>query len=546
VRPEQVRCSTLQILLAQSRFVSYIEGVISTPTPLPDDIEALKLLLANRDALIAKLMTEIARLKRWQFGRSSERLDTTLAQLQLALDDLQSAPAMDEVSPATTTPPLPATESTQAPPEKRVLPLRRAPRAFPTHLPRETIVHEPTSCNCPDCGSAMRKLGEDVSELLDMVPGYFKVIRHVRPKLSCGHCSRVIQQPAPPRPIARAMAAPGLLAQIIVAKYADHCPLYRQQGIYRRSGVELDRATLATWVGGVARLLEPLVDVLGRYVLAAEKVHADDTPVPVLDPGRGKTKTGRLWTYVRDDRPAASRDPPAVWYRYSPNRRGEHPQTHLRPFRGILQADAYAGFGPLYVDGRIVEAACWAHARRKFYDIYMVDRSPIAAEAMQRIGALYAIERDIRGNLPAQRARVRQERAGPLLDALHAWLEVTLSMVSAKSELAGAIKYALVRWTALTRYRDDGRIEIDNNSAERSIRPLVLGRRNYLFAGSDSGGERAANIYSLIGTALLNGRDPYLYLRHVLERIAEHPINRVDQLLPWHVVLEEPAERLRA
>ena len=520
--------------------------MISTPSPLPDDIEALKLLLANRDALIAKLMIEIARLKRWQFGRSSERLDTTLAQLQLALDDLQSVPAMDEVSPATTTSPLPASESTQEPPEKRVLPFRRAPRAFPVHLPRETIVHEPTSCNCPDCGGAMRKLGEDVSELLDMVPGYFKVIRHVRPKLSCGHCSRVIQQPAPPRPLARAMAAPGLLAQIIVAKYADHCPLYRQQGIYRRSGVELDRATLATWVGGVSRLLEPLVEVLGRYVLAAEKVHADDTPVPVLDPGRGKTKTGRLWTYVRDDRPAAGRDPPAVWYRYSPNRRGEHPQTHLRLFRGILQADAYAGFGPLYENGQIVEAACWAHARRKFYDIYMVDRSPIAAEAMQRIGALYAIERDIRGNLPAERARVRQERAGPLLDALQAWLEATLSMVSAKSELAGAIKYALVRWTALTRYRDDGRIEIDNNSAERSIRPLVLGRRNYLFAGSDSGGQRAANIYSLIGTALLNGRDPYLYLRHVLERIAEHPINCVDQLLPWHVVLEEPAERLRA
>ena len=392
----------------------------------------------------------------------------------------------------------------------------------------------------------MRKLGEDVSELLDMVPGYFKVIRHVRPKLSCGHCSRIVQQPAPPRPIARGMAAPGLLAQIIVAKYADHCPLYRQQGIYRRSGVELDRATLAAWVGETARLLEPLVDVLGRYVLAAEKVHADDTPVPVLDPGRGKTKTGRLWTYVRDDRPAASRDPPAVWYRYSPNRKGEHPQTHLRHYRGILQADAYAGFGPLYENGQIVEAACWAHARRKFYDLYMVDRSPLAAEALQGIAALYAIERDIRGTLPAQRARVRQERAGPLLDQLQQWLSTTLQRVSAKSELAGAIKYALVRWTALTRYRDDGRIEIDNNSAERAIRPLVLGRRNYLFAGSDRGGERAANIYSLIGTALLNGRDPYLYLRHVLERIAEHPINRVDQLLPWHVVLEEPGERLRA
>jgi len=255
------------------------------------------------------------------------------------------------------------------------------------------------------------------------------------------------------------MAAPGLLAQVIVAKYADHCPLYRQQGIYRRSGAELDRATLAAWVGSAARLLEPLVEALGRYVRAAEKVHADDTPVPVLDPKRGKTKTGRLWTYVRDDRPAGSHDPPAVWYRYSPNRKGEHPQAHLRHFHGILQADAYSGFAPPYEGGQIVEAACWAHARRKFYDVYMVDRSPVATEAMQWIGALYAIERDIRGALPAQRVLVRQQQAGPLLDALHAWLAATLSMVSAKSELAGAIKYALVRWTALTRYRDDGRIE---------------------------------------------------------------------------------------
>jgi transposase len=517
--------------------------VTITPTPLPDDIEALKELLANRDALIAKLLSEIARLKRWQYGRSSERLDATLAQLQLALGDLQSAPPPG-AEPAEASVLL--EDSTQAPPQKRVLSFQRAPRAFPAHLPRETIVHAPTSCSCPDCGGAMRQFGEDVSELLDMVPGYFKVIRHVRPKLSCGHCSRIVQQPAPSRPIARGMAAPGLLAQIIVAKYADHCPLYRQQGIYRRSGVELDRATLAAWVGESARLLEPLVEVLGRYVLAAEKVHADDTPVPVLDPGRGKTKTGRLWTYVRDDRPAASRDPPAVWYRYSPNRRGEHPQAHLKRFRGIPQADAYSGFAPLYENGQIVEAACWAHARRKFYDIYMVDRSPIATEALQRIGALYAIERDIRGNLPAQRARVRQDRAGPLLDQLQQWLSAMLQRVSVKSELAGAIKYGLVRWTALTRYRDDGRIEIDNNSAERSIRPLVLGRRNYLFAGSDSGGERAASIYSLIGTTLLNGRDPYLYLRHVLERIAEHPINRVEELLPWYVALEVPAERLRA
>jgi transposase len=517
-----------------------VNGVITTPSPLPNDVDTLKQLVADRDGLIAKLLAEIARLKRWQFGRSSERLDAALAQLQLALGDLPPSPPVAGGDDAS----WPAEESTQVTPRSRVLPLRRAPRSFPAHLPRETVVHAPPSCNCPDCGAAMRRLGEDVSEMLDLVPGYFKVIRHVRPKLSCGHCARVIQQPAPSRPIARGMAAPGLLAQIIVAKYADHCPLYRQQGIYARSGVELDRATLAAWVGHAAQLLDPLVDALGRYVRAASKLHADDTPVPVLDPGRGKTKTGRLWTYVRDDRPAGSRDPPAVWYRYSPDRKSVHPQTHLRRFRGILQADAYSGFTPLYQDGTVVEAACWAHARRKFYDLHMSGNAPIATAALQRIGALYAIERDIRGSLPALRARVRQDRAAPLLDAFQVWLTQSLATVSAKSELAGAIRYALVRWPALTRYCHDGRVEIDNNTAERAIRPVVLGRRNYLFAGSDAGGERAACVYSLIGTALLNDRDPYLYLRHVLERIAEHPINRVEELLPWEVSLPMPLRQV--
>jgi transposase len=498
---------------------------------LPDDVESLKRLVLGRDETIAKLLAEIARLKRWRFGRSAERMDAALMQLQLALDDL--------LLPADPAPPapeaLPAEESTQIAPSQSVRRLRRVPRALPAHLPREIIVHAPSSCTCPDCGAAMRKLGEDISELLDFIPGTFKVIRHVRPKLSCSRCARVIQLPAPARPIERGMPAPGLLAQVIVAKYADHCPLYRQQGIYRRSGVDLDRATLADWVAGASRLLEPLVGALGGYVLAAQKVHADDTPVPVLDPGRGKTKTARLWTYVRDDRPAGSRDPPAVWYRYSPDRKAQHPNSHLQKFCGILQADAYSGFAALYQSGRILEASCWAHARRKFYDLYVASGSPIAAEAIQRIGALYAIEREIRGKMPAERAALRQERAGALLEHLHAWLSVTLRTVSAKSQLAAAIHYALVRWTELTRYRDDGRIEIDNNSAERSIRPIVLGRRNYLFAGSDAGGERAANLYSLINSALLNAMDPYLYLRHVLERIAEHPINRIAALLPWNV-----------
>jgi transposase len=492
---------------------------------LPDDVETLK-------ELVGKLMAEIARLRRWRWGRSSEQADAALLQLSLALEALQSEakrPAADDV-PHKITPQESKDPTTTT--EQRT---RKQRGALPEHLPRQVHVHEPASCNCPDCGNKMRRLGEDVSEQLDYVPGYFRVLRHVRPKLSCAHCSRVVQLPAPARPIERGLPTPGLLAHVLVSKYGDHCPLYRQQAIYRRAGVELDRGTMTEWVGAAARLLEPLVMAVGRYVLAGEKVHADDTPVPVLDPGRGKTKTGRLWAYVRDDRPAASRAPPAAWYRYSPDRKGEHPAAHLKGYHGILQADGYAGFEALYDSGRIVEAACWAHARRKFYDVWMAQRSPLAAEAIRRIGELYDIERELRGQDPATRAQERARRAKPRCEQLHAWLTMTQQTLSAKSELAAAIYYALARWESLTRYCDDGRIEIDNNTAERALRGAVLGRKNYLFAGSDAGGERAAAIYSLIGTALLNGLDPSAYLRDVLERIGEHPINRIDELLPWNV-----------
>ena len=331
------------------------------------------------------------------------------------------------------------------------------------------------------------------------------------------------------------MAGPGLLAHVLVAKYCDHLPLYRQSGIYAREGVELERSTLAGWVGQCNVLLRPLVAALQKHVLSTDKLHADDTPVPVLAPGEGKTKTGRLWTYVRDDRPAGQETPPAVWFAYSPNRRGEHPQAHLKSFKGVLQADAYGGFDALYAGGAIQEAACWAHVRRKFFDLHKAHKSPVAAEALRRIGVLYGIEAEIRGKLPLARQLAREARAAPLLASLHDWLLETLRSLSQKSALAEAIRYALKLWAALVLYTSDGRIEIDNNTAERSLRTVALGRKNFLFAGSDAGGERAAAIYSLIGSAKLNGIDPETYLRFVIERIADYPVNCVADLLPWAV-----------
>ena len=509
---------------------------------LPDDIAALKHIVASRDETIAQLLAEISRLKRWQYGRSSERMTELMDQLQLALGELP----VPETTLAATAKAPDANATADPSATTNVVPLRRKSRHFPTHLPRETVVHAPTDCGCMECGQQMRALGEDVSEVLDYVPGYFKVLRHVRPKLSCPRCASVVQEPAPSRPIARGMAGAGLLAQVVVAKYADHTPLYRQAGIYRRAGIELDRATLASWVREAAALLQPLSDALGRYVRDADKIHTDDTPVPVLEPGRGKTRTARLWTYVRDDRPAGSRAPPAVWYRYSPDRKGERPREHLAGYTGILQADAFSGYDALYRDGKVIEAGCWAHARRKFYDLYKLDSSPIAEEALRHIGALYVVEREVRGETPDVRLSARQLRSAPLLAELKAWFEHTLSQVSTKSGLAKAIRYSLGHWHALTRYCEDGRIEVDNNMAERAIRPLVLGRRNYLFAGSDGGGQSAAVIYSIIGTARLNGIEPFAYLRTVFERIADHPINRIDELLPWRLMPAEHVEQQAA
>jgi transposase len=493
-------------------------------TNLPDDMQALKALVHSlagavqtRDLKIAQLEARIAKLKRMQFGQSSERLAREIEQLELELDELHQDEGVDTAS---------RSAAVQALIDK---PIRRP---LPPHLPRQEEVHE-LSCTCPNCGAEMRKLGEDVSEVLEYVLASFKVIRHVRPKLSCRACETIVQAPMPPLPIERGRPGPGLLAHVLIAKYADHLPLYRQSDIYAREGVDLERSTLADWVGRSAALLDPLVQALRKDVMASDVVHGDDTPVPVLEPGLGKTKTGRLWAYVRDGRPHGDERPPAAVYFYSPDRKGEHPQSHLKGFRGILHADGYAGFDAIFERGQVSEAACWAHVRRKFFDEHEKG-SPLATEALERIAALYGIETDIKGKPPDERQRLRHERAKPLLDELKAWLEATLKKISGKSDLAKAMRYTLSRWDALTRFLHDGRIEIDNNAAERAIRGVALGRKNYLFAGSDAGGERAATIYSLIETAKLNGLDPEAYLHDVLARIADHKINRIGELLPWN------------
>jgi transposase len=482
--------------------------------------------LSSRASEIAHLKLLLDKLRRMLFGAKSEKIVRHVAQLELQLEELEASRSEEEVIA-----PLLVEQATVA----EVCSGRSSQRSLPEHLPREVETHLPETSCCPGCGGTLREFGEDVSEVLEYVPESFKVIRHVHPKFSCGRCQRVVEASAPARPIPRSYAGAGLLAHVLVAKFADHTPLYRQSEIYAREGVDLDRSTLAGWVGASSALLAPLVEALRKHVLTATKLHADDTPVPVLAPGNGRTKTGRLWTYVRDGRPCGDTVPPAAWFAFSPDRRGEHPQGHLKNFRGTLQADAYAGFHPLYEGGRILEAACWAHARRKFHDIFAATQAPTAAEAIRRIGELYAIEKEVRGSPPEIRLAIRQARSTRVIEDLRAWLDATLQTLSTKSDMAGAIRYALSRWSALTRYLDDGEVEIDNNAAERALRVVALGRKNYLFAGSNRGGERAAAFYSLIGTAKLNGLNPELYLRHVFTRIADQPINRIADLLPWNI-----------
>jgi transposase len=526
--------------------------VMSIDDSLPTDLtSAHALIMAQREALVAaqaraaaaesearyrallieKLKYTIRKLQHERFGQSSER-GALLEQLGLQLADLEEDAAQAEAAARMAAAAATGENITVQSFERR----RPARRPLPAHLPRERIVY-PVPAACPCCGGGtLRKIGEDVTETLELIPRQWKVIQHVREKFSCRACEAITQPPAPSHPIARGRAGPKLLAHILFCKYSLHLPLNRQSATYAREGIHLDVSTLADWVGAAAATLMPLVEAILMHVFAGERIHADDTTVPVL--AKGKTRTGRLWTYVRDDRPFAGPDPPAAVFFYSRDRSGEHPEQHLASYAGLMQADAYAGFNRLYEanrkPGAIVEAACWAHARRKFFDLAQINKAPIAIEAVERIDALFAIERAINGMMPQERVRVRNERSRSLVIELEKWLREQRARVSKNSETGKAIDYSLKRWRALTRFLDDGRICISNNAAERELRVIAVGRRNWTFAGSDEGGRRAAAVYTLVATAKLNDVDPQTWLADVLARLPDHPAKRIHELLPWN------------
>jgi transposase len=515
--------------MVKKRPISTAKLSVARPVPKGDDATVRAALIAQRDLLLAenaaliaqlygadllneKLKLQIARLKRMTFGSSSEKDKALLALLELALDDLEVSAGTD------TAPAVPIMPADGALPEPKGKPARRP---LPDHLPRESAEYAPAfaeghkgTCGCPSCGNQMRQMGEDVTEVLEYVPERWKVIRHVRPKFSCRVCETIVQAAATGLLARRLRHGPGLLAHVVVAKYANHLPLYRQSEIYARSGIDIDRSSLTDDVGHVAKILAPLIDLLAKDVMASPTLHGDDTPVKVLAPGAGKTKTGRLWAYVRDERGHGGARPPAAIYYYSPDRKGEHPVAHLDRFSGHLHADGYAGFNALYAatsvgePAKVAEVACMAHVRRKFFDIHAATASPIAGDAIRQIAAFYGVESEARGLPPDQRKDIRHAKSKPLMTALHAWLDQQLARIPKGGDLAVAIRYALTRFTALSRYLDNGTLEIDNNIAERAIRGLAVGRKNWLFAGPDTGGQRAAAIYSLIETAKLNAIDP--------------------------------------
>ena len=529
-------------------------------TEAPPDVEALRAALAasearadamageaararaaasGAEAVIATLRLEVEKLRRALYGQRSERRARLLDQLELQLEELETAAREDELAAGRTAP-----RTGITPAAERRHPARKP---FPAHLPRERVVVA-APCTCAACGSGrIVKLGEDVTETLEVVPRSWKVIQTVREKYACRDCERITQPPAPFHPTPRGWAGPGFLAMLLFEKFGQHQPLNRQAERYQREGVELSLSTLADQVGAAAAALAPLHALIERHVMAAERLHGDDTTVPVL--AKGRTRTGRLWTYVRDDRPFAGPAPPAALFRYSPDRRGEHPKRHLAGWSGVLQADAYAGFGGLYAADRpprpVTEALCWAHARRKFFelaDIAAAARrgpkappiSPLALEAVRRIDEVFDLEREINGQDAAARLSARGERAAPLVADLEVWMRAERARLSRHAPVAKAMDYMIKRWGGFTAFLDDGRVCLTNNAAERALRGVALGRKAWLFAGSDRGGERAAFMYTLIGTAKLNDVDPQAWLADVFARIADTPRSRLDELLPWN------------
>lgn len=484
-------------------------------------------MLAAERAENERLRQIIKELQRHRFGRRAESLP--VEQLLLGLEEAEQVEAEGFAADDTADP---------AKGEARARKRRANRGALPTHLPRIEQVVDIDDKSCPCCKGMLHVMGEDRSERLDIVPAQFRVIVTRRPKYACRSCEEVVvQAPAPSRLVEGGIPTEATVAHVLVSKYADHLPLYRQSQIYARQGVNLDRSTLADWVGKAAFLLRPIHERLFERLKASSKLFADETTAPVLDPGRGRTKTGQLFAYARDDRPWGGIDPPGVAYLYAPNRKAEQPLRHLQGFVGILQVDGYAGYKALAERNAMSLAFCWSHVRRRFYELAQSGPAPIATEALQRIAELYKIENEIRGRPAEERRAARQETSRPIIDALEPWLRGKLALVSQKSKLAEAIRYALSRWAGLGRFLDDGRVEIDSNVVERSIRPIALNRKNALFAGSDGGGEHWATIASLIETAKLNGVDPYAYLADVITRIvAGHPQSKLDELLPWAYV----------
>jgi transposase len=510
------------------------------PDPIPSDTESLRAALAaeqqarreaearasGAEAMVAHLKLLIAKMKRDRFGASAERGRKLLDQLEMQLEELETAATEDEVATNA------ASDKTTVRPFTRAKPVRGP---LPAHLPRERVVL-PSPASCPCCGGKLAKLGESITETLESIPRRYKVIQTVREKFSCRSCETITQPPAPFHPIARGRAGPDLLATIVHGKFGEHQPLNRQSERFALEGIDLSVSTLADWVGACTSALSPLVMLIAAHVLAAERLHGDDTTVPVL--ARGKTITGRLWVYLRDDLPFGGRAPPGAIFHYSPDRGGKHPRDHLKSYAGILQADAYAGFNDLYHEARkpgpITEAACWAHGRRKLFVLADVAKAPLAIEAVRRIDAIFDVEREINGLSATQRHSIRQVRVAPLVMSLEQWMRAERGRLSRHADVAKAMDYMLKRWAAFTRFLDDGRICLTNNAAERGLRGIALGRKAWLFAGSDRGGERAAAMYSLIVTAKLNDVDPRAWLADVLARIADHPVQRLHELLPWN------------